>query len=160
MLQKVINNLIRYSLLVFFSVCLLSCKQKEEYYKYVFIPQNKWAIDEPLCFVLDSVSFDLNLKYDVSLEITHNVNYAYENLWLYVDQNLADTILLRDTIDCKLTNDTGKWLGNGNGATRHISYKYNTNLKLDTAQQYKICISQAMQDLHLKGIEKIGLKIQ
>ena len=138
---------------------LFSCNENDEYSKYLFISQNRWALNDPLCFELDSVSFDINHRYDVSIEITHNVKYAYENLWLYIDQTLEDSILSRDTIECKLVNDAGRWIGTGNGATRQFSYKYKTNLKLDTVKQYKVCISHAMNDLQLKGIERIGLKV-
>ncbi|MDD2474643.1 MAG: gliding motility lipoprotein GldH [Dysgonamonadaceae bacterium] len=154
-----ISNFIRYSLIILFSVCLLSCKQNEEYYKYIFISQNIWPLDDALCFEFDSVSFDINHRYEVSFEITHNVKYAYENLWLYIDQTLDDSILSRDTIECKLVNDAGRWIGSGNGATRHVSYKYKTNLKLDSVKQYKVCINHAMQDIQLKGVERIGLKL-
>jgi hypothetical protein len=36
---------------------------------------------------------------------------------------------------------------------------YKTNQKIDTALHNEVIIRHAMQDLKLKGIEKIGLKI-
>ena len=87
------------------------------------------------------------------------MNYAYETLWLYIDQTLQDSISVRDTLECLLTDRNGKWLGSGNGPLRHLSFSYKTDIALDTAIQSQICIAHAMQDLQLNGVEKIGLKI-
>jgi gliding motility-associated lipoprotein GldH len=87
------------------------------------------------------------------------VSYEYETLWLFIDQTLQDSIGVRDTIECLLTDKNGKWLGRGNGPLRHISFSYKKDIALDTAKQSQFCIVHAMQDLQLKGVEKIGLKI-
>ncbi len=80
-------------------------------------------------------------------------------MFVYIDHSLQDSISKRDTLECVLIDDFGKWYGSGNGATRQLSVVYKTNQKIDTALHNEICIRHAMQKLNLKGIEKIGLKI-
>lgn len=154
-----INSLIRWFVGVFFFVCIASCNQNEIYYEFASIPQNEWNKQDEICFVLDSSSFNPKQNYAVSIEITHNISYPYKNLFLYLDHTHQDSILSQDTIESLLVDDFGKWQGSGNGATRQLSVLYKTNFKLDTSSHDEVCIRHAMQDLRLKGIEKIGLKV-
>lgn len=144
---------------IFAFISLLSCSHKEVYYEFAEIPQNQWNKNSKICFDLDSLSVIASQTYKVDIEITHNLDYAYKTLWLYLDQNFQDSIVMRDTLECVLTTENGKWKGCGNGPTRQLSVLYKTGINLDPTKQMKICIHHSMQDLHLKGIEKIGLKI-
>ncbi len=153
-------NLAQYIIGTLIIISLLSCAQKEVYYEFAEIHHNQWSKDNKICFELDSLFVDPLRKYNVDVEISHNVNYAYKILWLYIDQTLLDTIVRRDTLECKFINEIGQWKGNGNGPARQISVLYKTDLSLDTTRQMKVCISHAMQDPQLKGIERIGLKIR
>lgn len=153
------NNLTLYVIGVLVFVGLLSCKQNEVYYEFVTIPQNQWEKGYDICFELDSIQIDSSRQYNIDIEVSHNVKYAYKTLWLYIDQTLLDTIMVRDTLECLLTNDIDKWRGSGNGPIRQISFQYKEGINLDSAKEKQICISHAMKDLQLKGVERIGLKI-
>lgn len=139
--------------------CMCSCNQGEAYYQFRQIPQNEWNKNQEVSFLLDSVAISPQHNYAISIEILHNITYSYKNLFLYIDHTLQDSILVRDTLECMLVDDLGKWYGSGNGATRQLSVLYKTNQKIDTALHNEVIIRHAMQDLKLKGIEKIGLKI-
>ena len=154
-----INSFIRYFFGVVIFVSMISCNQSEAYYKFGYIPHNEWNKSQEICFSLDSSSINPQQNYSISLEITHNISYSYKNLFLYVDHTIQDRITLRDTLECILVDDFGKWLGSGNGASRQLSVLFKTNFKIDTTLHNEICIRHAMQDLKLKGIEKIGLKV-
>ena len=154
-----INSLIRYFVGAVFFVCMASCNQNEVYYKFTSITQNEWNKQDIICFELDSSSINPKHSYTVSLEIIHNISYPYKNLFLNIDHILQDSILSQNTIECLLVDDFGKWQGSGNGATRQLSVLYKTNFKVDTTLHNEICIRHAMQDLNLKGIEKVGLRV-
>ncbi len=154
------NSLIRYLIGLAILFCMLvSCNQGEVYYKFSPIPKNEWGKNQEICFLLDSTSFIANKNYAISVELTHNVGYQYKNLFLVLEHTLQDSIPARDTIEFVLVDDHGKWLGAGNGPTRQLSQLYKANMKIDTALHNEITIRHAMQNLKLKGIEKIGLKI-
>jgi gliding motility-associated lipoprotein GldH len=108
---------------------------------------------------MDSVPGNVKPNYHLSIEIAHNLNYPYKNLWLSIDYLLQDSVLKQDTLECILMDAAGKWLGSGNGPTRQLSVLYKTDFVMDTAQLNQICIRHAMQDIQLNGIEKIGLKV-
>ncbi len=140
-------------------LCVVSCSHGETYYKFASIPSNEWNKNHEICFSLDSSSINPSHSYAISLEITHSISYPYKNLFIYVDHSLQDSIRVRDTLECFVVDDFGKWYGSGNGATRQLSVLYKFNQKIDTALHNEICIRHAMQNLNLKGIEKIGLKV-
>ena len=80
-------------------------------------------------------------------------------MYLYIEHTLQDSMSKRDTVECVLIDDFGRWQGGGNGATRQLSVLYKTNLMLDATLHNKIDIYHAMQDSELKGIERVGLKV-
>ena len=154
------NSFIRYLIGLAILFCMvMSCNQGEVYYKFSPIPKNEWGKNQEICFLLDSSSIAANSNYSISLELTHNINYQYKNLFLVVEHTLQDSVPARDTLELVLIDDFGKWLGTGNGPTRQLSKLYKPNIKIDTALHNEITIRHAMQNLKLKGIEKIGLKI-
>lgn len=149
----------RYLIGILLFGCMVSCNQGEVYYEFRFIPQNEWSKNQEVYFSLDSAAINPHHNYAISIEITHNISYSYKNLFLYIDHTLQDSLSVRDTLECVLVDDLGKWLGSGNGATRQLSLLYKTNQNIDTTLHNEITIRHAMQDLQLKGIEKIGLKL-
>lgn len=156
---RMINNITLYVIGVLVFIGLLSCRQNEVYYEFATIPQHQWYESSEICFEVDSIQIDPSRKYNINLEISHNVQYAYKTLWLLIDHNLQDTIITRDTLECLLTDEMGKWKGSGNGPVRQISLQYKSEINLDTTKHKQICVRHAMQDFQLKGIERIGLKI-
>lgn len=154
-----ISSIGRYFVVVALIACMFSCKEGEAYYEFESIPLNEWSKKDAICFEIDSSSINPNRNYALSVEIVHNLTYSYKNLFLTVEHTTQDKITSRDTIECILVDDLGKWLGSGNGATRQLSVLYKSNLKIDTTLHNEINIRHAMQDLKLKGIEKIGLKV-
>lgn len=153
------NSFIRYFFGIVVFGCMFSCNQGEAYYEFRPIPQNEWSKNHEVGFMLDSVPINPQQSYAISIELSHNISYTYKNLFLYINQTLQDSVSVRDTLECMLVDDYGKWLGSGNGATRQLSVMYKTNQKIDTSLHNEIIIRHAMRDIHLKGIEKIGLKV-
>lgn len=134
------------------------------YYRFASFSHNEWERDEGVCFIIDSLPNRLREQNTVFIEITHNINYRYQTLFLDIQYGLADsTVLFRDTLECELIDSNGFWEGSGNGPTRQFSQLFRSNLPIilysDTALHNEICIRHAMQDYQLKGIERIGIKI-
>ena len=138
----------------------VSCSQADPYSHYLTIPAGKWAKDASLSFQMDSMIVDLNKRYDISLELINNNQYPYQNLWLNVSHNLNDTIFVSDTIEVKLADEYGRWLGSGAAGLFQYEVPYKTAISLDTTYTYIIKINHAMQDAMVKGIEKVGVIVK
>lgn len=153
------NSFIRYLIGLTILVCVVSCNQGEAYYKFIPISNHEWDKSQAIFFIVDSSSIMPTKNYALSLELSHSINYQYKNLFLVLEHTLQDSISLKDTVEMVLIDDSGKWLGTGNGPTRQLSKLYKTSMKIDTALHNKVTVRHAMRDSKLIGIEKIGLKI-
>lgn len=156
-----IRNEIFFLFLVLLAAILFfsSCNKGDVYYRFQQVENGKWNKDNALSFTLDSLPFVPNQPYDISLEITNNNLYPYQNIWLLVEHNLRDSLMQRDTLEIKLTNRHDKWLGNGVGGLHQLSASYIDAIQLDSAKQYRIRVKQVMENQTLNGIEKVGFKI-
>ena len=138
---------------------LASCSDGEVYYRFHHIDKGKWYRDSTLRFTMDSLDTRAGVAYDVTIEISSGHIYPYRNIWLQINHNLTDTLLRSDTVQYRLADDHGKWLGSGAGGLNQLSLPFLTSIPLDTAHHYRLAIAQVMNDDPLTGIEKVGLKV-
>lgn len=137
-----------------------SCDDGEIYYRYQHIAKAVWSKDSALVFRIDSLAFKPMHQYDISIEIVNNNLYPYQNLWLYLEHNFADSVFYRDSLQIALTDSHGRPKGSGVGGLYQLSVPYKKQIFRDSIYSYELRVRQAMKDDPLRGIEKIGLKIQ
>lgn len=153
------SNWLFLSIISLFAI-FVSCSQADPYSHYLTIPAGKWSKGSPLSFLMDSMVVDVTKRYDISLELINNNQYPYQNLWLDVSHNLNDTIFVSDTIEVKLADEYGRWLGSGAAGLFQYEVPFKTAISLDTTYTYIIKINHAMQDAMVKGIEKVGVIVR
>lgn len=141
------------------SLLLFACNKGEVYYQFKHIPNAKWGKDNVLLFDIDSTTMDAFRQYNISIELSHNGQYPYQNLWLFVKQNLQDSTFITDTIEIELADIYGKWNGNGSGGIYQLSVPYKKSIAIHPEKRCSIFIRQGMRDEPIKGIEKVGVKI-
>ncbi len=152
----------KYHVIVFLCIAFLftACNNSSElFYKFNHIPRSKWSKENILLFDTDSMPVDANKKYDVFVELSHNTQYPYQNLWLFVKQNLQDNHFNNDTIEIELADIYGKWNGNGSGGLYQISIPYKKAITLTPEKRCSVYVVHGMRDEPITGIEKVGLKI-
>lgn len=145
--------------LIFFALsllCIVSCADKEVYYRFQSFHESDWHKDSLIHFevpVVDSLSL-----HDVYVEIRNNNRYPYRNLWLFVDFELPSGDIRRDTMECILADDYGKWYGKGLSLF-DLTIPYDESVRYPHTGNYKYTLRQAMRDDVLHGISDIGVKI-
>ena len=139
----------------FFLVCL-SCAKTVFYEKYQTI-DNPWDKNKEYFFTCEIE--DNSVSYNISLEIRNNNLYPYQNLWLFCSEVQPAGVILRDTIECMLADDFGKWYGTGI-SIYHLSIPVRTRHIFPYKGKYTFNIRQGMRDERLKGIEQIGVCIE
>lgn len=136
-----------------------SCDQREMYYYFHEIKNTEWAQNDTLFFDIDSTLFELNTPYRLSIEVTNNVNYPYQNIWLFIQANLENDSIFSDVSkEYLLADEFGKWKGSGFGSLYQVSLPME-NIIFKERRNYRIKIEHGMQDEPLAGIEKLGIKI-
>lgn len=168
------GNLIKKSLKhrIFFAsclifLCLISCSKQDTYFHIHEIKDAKWAQNDTLRVTidtvmlrLDSVLFEANMPYTLSLEVTNNVSYPYRNIWFFIQSNFnSDSTYTTESKEYQLADIEGKWLGAGFGSLYQSSFPVADNIYFNEKRNYYIKIEHGMRDEPLIGIEKVGLKL-
>ncbi|MDR1517549.1 MAG: gliding motility lipoprotein GldH [Dysgonamonadaceae bacterium] len=139
---------------------LAGCNEGEAFFRFRPIENAAWEKNAPVVFELDSLGLNPDKSYDISIEITTDATYPYRNIWLFIGQNVQDSLLRSDSLDIQLADTNGKWLGNGVGGLHQLSVPYIRSARFDSTTFSRLQIRQGMQDETLKGVERLGLEIR
>lgn len=136
---------------------LAGCGHDVVFEDYVTIPENGWNKDSMATFnvsIIDVESFN-----DLFINIRNKSDYSNSNLWLFVDVTSPAGKTMRDTLNCYLADEHGKWLGSGWGDLFLVKYPYKRNVKFAEPGEYRFNIIQGMRYDELEGIHNIGLSV-
>jgi len=152
---KKINNLL---LLIAVVVTVSSCNQKDVYFSYQTVSASGWNKDSLLTFNI-GIS-DKTQPYNMYINVRHHGNYPYQNLWLFLENKDVKGKVTKDTIECYLADEFGKWLGSGAGALKEMPVLYRQQVFFPDSGTYQIKVGQGMRDSILTGINDIGIRVE
>jgi len=142
-----------------------SCAKPTIYNKYKSLNNNKWAINKPVDFLVDVK--DSLKTYNIFINIRNNNQYPYSNIFLVVSTYFDNTISEIDTLEYKMADVSGKWLGTGFDGVKENKLVFKINYKFPRKGNYKYSIIHANRkngnlkgDEFLKGITDVGLSIE
>lgn len=147
----------RTCLLFLLGFIFVACESPIIYDHYQKVEQSEWSKEKVFYFTFNIE--DIEVPYNISLNIRNNNQYLYRNLWLLTTEERPLGALSRDTINCVLADEFGKWTGKGISifhSTILLRQAYSFPMK----GQYTFGIRQGMRNEMLEGIEKIGLQIE
>ena len=148
----------QYRYFVISSLCIIcfSCTKPVLFEKFQTI-DNPWDKNKEYFFTCEID--DPSVAYNLSLHIRNNNLYPYQNLWLFLSEEHPGGNVVRDTIECMLADNYGKWYGSGI-SVYHLNVPVRTNYHYPQQGTYTFTIRQGMRDEQLKGIEQIGVRIE
>ena len=138
------------------SLGIVSCTHNEVYCEYQSFRNSTWDKDSVARF--DVAIADTLSAYDVFVEVRNNNDYPFKNLWLFVDFTCPTGESRRDTMECILANDQGKWYGGG-FSLFELSVPYEIGIQYPRSGTYIYTIQQAMRSNLLEGVSDIGIKV-
>ncbi len=137
---------------------MLSCDPDRVYEENVLIPEHKWNRNNLLQFqvnITDTIS-----SFNLNVNIRNGGNYSYRNLFLFINTYAPTGEWVRDTVNCILANEKGKWLGSGIGDIYDIQITYKKNVRFPYPGIYSFTFEQAMRAEELSHVYDIGLRIE
>ena len=137
-------------------LALSSCQPRVAYSDFRTMPIEGWHEDSVLTFETDI--HDSMGIYDVLIVVRHTNQYAYQNLWVFVDTYTDLGISQRDTIEATLADDYGRWLGSGINRYE-LPLLYIDNMSMPT-HQTRFTIQHGMRTEWLKGITDVGVVVK
>ena len=137
---------------------LISCDGTRIYEVNKEINNADWEKD-----LVQEFDFEINdteLYYNVIINIRNKNNYAYSNLYLFIEMSSPLEKFFTDTLEFQLADQKGKWTGSGVGNLWQNQVSLLSNVKMLEQGNYKINISQGMRDKNLIGISDVGVRVE
>ena len=155
--MKAFNNLFFPVLICFLFFC--GCNRGNiAFLEYHHISGQHWNDNQTLNF--SPIINDATSPYNLWIELRHNNDYPYQNIWFFVSILKKDSVLKTDTLQYMLADDFGKWQGRGNNAFYQQSLIYKNLYQFPDTGKFDIRVQHAMRDSRLKGVEDVGIRIE
>lgn len=87
-------------------------------------------------------------------------SYPFSNIYLFVTTVAPSGAYVRDTMECILADDTGKWLGKGFAKYWDGRFAMRKNVKFPEKGVYTFTIQQGMRLEDLPGIQNVGIRVE
>ncbi len=143
---------------IIFVVFISACNQATYFDSSLDIPNNTWEAEKAAVF--DFMIKDSSQVFNLFIEIGNTNDYRYSNLWLLVKTSVKEGDIAYDTLEYFLADERGKWLGAKNGNVFLNNFVYKNGVRFPRQGKYSVEIIQLMRDEKLKGINKVGFKIE
>ena len=148
----------RLLLAIFVSLTFAACKNNDVFFQYKAVNAKGWNKDS--LYTFDIQITDTTSTYNVYVNVRNRGEYPYQNLWLFLDKTSPDKVQMKDSIECYLADQRGKWLGSGIGSVMEMPILYQENVRFNKSGIYRYKIVHGMRDTTLAGINDIGMRIE
>ena len=152
-------------LAIIFSIFLMSCNPDIQYINYNSI-NGLWHKDSVQNFNFE-VSTNEKNTYNSFVNLRINEDYIFNNIFLIVTINDSVDIISIDTIEHKLADKYGKFLGRKRINIVDNTLLHKENISLDNEKKYFVSIEHAMRVINkvsglelLEGVVDVGFKIE
>ncbi|MBO0320920.1 gliding motility lipoprotein GldH [Muricauda sp. CAU 1633] len=155
------NSLLSLLTLVLFG----SCNDQMVYSEYEPLKDGKWEMGNVVHFEFSGM--DSITSYNMFINIRNDDKFPFSNLFLITELEAPNGNTLKDTLEYKMAEPTGEWLGKGLGSIKENKLWFQENVVFPDSGVYKVNISHAMRKngsvdgVHiLDGITDVGLEIE
>ncbi len=145
-------------------VLFVSCEKSTVFTGTKALP-DYWDKDEVLEFSLPEM--DSLKKYNMFLEIRNDNDYPFNNLFIIANLKFPHGKTVTDTLEYRMAEADGSWLGNGIGTIKDNKLWYKENVSFFEKGTYTLSLSQAVRNngkvegvSQLKGITDVGYSIE
>ncbi len=140
-------------------IFLTSCDSNMVFDSSFTLPANGWNEKSAVEFK-DVVVSDTLALYNFYISVRNTDAYRFSNFYLFLTTKLPNGKLGRDTIEIKLAELNGKWLGQGFGHYKDNQILVRKALRFPVSGKYDFLIEHAMRQEVLTGINNVGIRIE
>lgn len=152
--DRIRNSILILSSLLFF----ISCDPNQVYEQNLELADYTWNKDSIQVFQVD-IQDTIN-PHNVYVNVRNTSQYSMQNLFLFIHTTAPNGVELKDTFECYLADERGKWTGSGWGDIYDNQFIYKKNIRFPVSGTYTFEYIQAMRTDNLKYISDIGLRIE
>ena len=143
---------------------LISCSSNDRISKNRSMP-GYWNKDEVVQFIIPPM--DTLKNYDLFINIRNTNDYRFNNLFLIVSLEFPHGKTITDTLEYRMANPDGTWMGKGLGSIKENKLWYKEGVSFFEKGEYRISIRHAVRNngdvdgvTQLEGITDVGLSIE
>ena len=146
-------------------VGLGSCNSNLVFSEFKSMKNGEWKMKEPVRFEfsgLDSVA-----THNMFINLRNDNAFPFSNLFLITELEHPDGNTIKDTLEYRMAEPTGEWLGKGLGSIKENKLWFQEKIVFPDSGVYKVSVAQAMRqngDVEgiyvLEGITDVGLEIE
>lgn len=150
--------------LIALALLFISCDSKSVYDVYKPVP-NAWHKDSIVSFNItppDSIK-----PYNLFINLRNTEAYKYSNLYLIVEMDFPHGKIIKDTLEYRMADPSGKLLGDGMTDIKENKLWYKEGVVFAESGDYTVKIQQAMRENGkvdgveaLEGITDVGFRIE
>jgi gliding motility-associated lipoprotein GldH len=139
------------------TLLLVSCGEQPMFEKSYSFKSNSWSQKVKPAF---KIAIDDTTKaYDFTITFRVTTDYAYNNVWFYLNTKTPDGITAREPFEIKITNPDGTWAGVKTGTVVETNLNFNRR-KLPKKGNYYFTLEQGVTMDKLDEVLDIGLKVE
>lgn len=135
-----------------------SCDKARIFEQNQEIPESGWSQNNVVKFDVDIQDPATPAHFYVNLRNADG--YPYGNIFLFIKTVFPDGKFSRDTLECVLADENGKWLGTGVGDIYDNQIPFKRNVRFPVAGTYHFEIEQGMRNETVPLIMDVGLRIE
>lgn len=144
---------------VFVSLLFLAaCDSTRVYEENNELPEHEWTVRNKLSFnffISDTIT-----PHNFYFNVRNADDYSYSNIFVFMNTKFPNGKMKRDTIEFVLADESGRWLGKGQGDLLDNQLLYMKAKRFPLKGKYTIEVEQAMRRQSLPGIYNAGIRIE
>lgn len=148
----------RLFLLIIIAGLFCACDSSVVYEENIAIKGSSWNRNDILKFyprITDSIS-----SHNLYINIRNAGNYEFQNLYIFLTISSPSGNHVKDTVECVLADEKGKWYGAGIGDLFSLRIPYKMNIYFPDTGVYTIALEQAMRTEILENIADVGVRVE
>lgn len=139
-------------------LAMSGCDRDRVYEKNIEIPDGIWNKNKPVTF--DVLIEDTLSPHNLYVNVRNGGLYPKSNLYLFITTKAPSGQSLRDTFECILADEKGKWLGSGLGDIWDNQIPFKAQVRFPKRGVYSFQYEQAMRVDNLPFILDVGLRVE
>lgn len=143
---------------------LASCNSGNQFSENRSLP-GYWDRDNAIEFTIPQL--DSLKKYNIYINVRNTNDYRFNNIFLIVSMQFPHGRVNTDTLEYRMANPDGSWMGKGIGSIKENKLWYKEGVSFFEKGNYTISISHAIRNngevegvTKLDGITDIGILVE
>jgi gliding motility-associated lipoprotein GldH len=132
-----------------------SCNTDVVFEQLEEVESSGWNYKDPVSFTFTAP--DTTNKYNLIFDVRITPDYAYQNLWLFIETKEPDGFTHLDSINCPMAYPDGRWVGNGLGDLIDNPILIHRSFKFTKMGDYTLKIKHGMRNDNLPHIQNLGV---